>query len=408
MRHIISAFALLLMVVCASFAQTKDVEKKVSLEEGEVIKVDASLVSFSVVVSDKKGRYIPGLNPQNFSVFENGVQQEIDVFTSNSEPFHVVLLVDVSGSTTEAINAIKDAARAFVSNLRDDDKMVVVSFADRIISSPAQFTNNRVQLVGAINLLFNGGSTRLYDAVYYSAHNLLKTVTGRKAIIILSDGIDTASTKRPEQAIDEILESGTQVYVVKYPLESQRLQFMPSGSQIALPRRHDDSSGQPTYTIPNTQPHQPHQPTQPNYDPGRPMNTTPIAPRPDTVIPKGGKGFFSSSFVKGFAPTPTPAPSPAPTPQVLTGQDLFLDRLVDATGGTLFSANIFGDLSNQMRIVAEQLRNTYTIGYYPSTPVEKGGYRKIKIKTEPKAASVRHRKGYDAARLRTILANTKS
>ncbi|MDQ3714271.1 MAG: VWA domain-containing protein, partial [Acidobacteriota bacterium] len=118
-------------------------------EDDEVIKVETNLVTFPVSVLDRDGRFITGLKKEDFQIFENGVEQQIDSFASVEQPFTVILMIDVSPSTAFQIDEIHEAAIAFVDQLRRDDKVIVVSFDEKFrVLSPA--TNNRSVLQNAI------------------------------------------------------------------------------------------------------------------------------------------------------------------------------------------------------------------------------------------------------------------
>src|SRR5260370_25744618 len=113
---------------------------------------------------DRDGKLIPNLRKEDFAVWENGVQQRVAYFASVEKPFTVALMIDTSGSTREKLGPIQDAALSFVDQLRPEDRVMVVSFDDRIrvLQEP---TNDRYALRGAIRQVEPGGGTRLYDAV---------------------------------------------------------------------------------------------------------------------------------------------------------------------------------------------------------------------------------------------------
>src|SRR5687767_15911358 len=119
------------------------------VEAGGVIKVETTLVTLPVSVTDRNGRYIPNLRKEDFRLWEDGVEQDVAFFASVDKPFSVVLMIDTSGSTRFRIQDIQDAAIAFVNQLRPDDQVMVVSFDDdvRILT---EFTGNRNRLRDAI------------------------------------------------------------------------------------------------------------------------------------------------------------------------------------------------------------------------------------------------------------------
>jgi Ca-activated chloride channel homolog len=210
--------ALFLLLGSAALAQSGRSSKEQSKETGneDAIKVDATLVDVPIVASDKQGKYIPGLRAEDFILYEDGIRQEVEFFSSETVPFHVVLLLDTSSSTRQRLVAIQDAARQFISNLRNNDQVMIISFATDI-TVENRFTSDRAALSQAIRSVTPGGSTRLYDAVLLAARNVLKKKEGRKALIVLTDGNDTGSYMHAKYAISETIESGALVYVVRYP-----------------------------------------------------------------------------------------------------------------------------------------------------------------------------------------------
>ncbi len=186
------------------------------IEDDEEIVINTNLVMFPVSVLDRNGRFISGLRQQDFKIYENGVEQKIEIFNSVEQPFTVVLLLDMSNSTQFQIQEIQDAAIKFVNQLRRDDKVMVVSFDDRIhvLSQP---TNNRAVLRSAILRADFGGGTSLYDAVNIVINQHLRNVDGRKAIVLFTDGVDTTSRFADYQStVREAEEVDALIYPLRY------------------------------------------------------------------------------------------------------------------------------------------------------------------------------------------------
>ena len=182
----------------------------------ETVKIDTTLIQVPVSVMDKDGKYIPNLAEQDFQIYENGVRQAISDFGSTETPFHVMMMLDVSGSTTFRLDEMHDAAITFVNQLRPQDEVMVVSF-DKAVKVATEFTNNRDELIRAILSTRTGGATRLFDAVDLAVTERLSKIEGRKAIVIFTDGLDTASRlAKVEEVIDHVEESGALVYPVCY------------------------------------------------------------------------------------------------------------------------------------------------------------------------------------------------
>lgn len=180
------------------------------------LKLNTSLVIVPVIVTDRDGKYVPNLTQKNFEIYEDNVKQSIDNFISVEVPFNVVLLIDTSGSTRFKLEDIQRAALAFVGQLREQDQVMIVSFDTKIFID-SEFTNDRKQIRQAIFQTRTGGATRLYDAVDLVLTERLNKLKGRKAIVLFSDGVDTASRlANALSTIDLVEESNVLVYAIHY------------------------------------------------------------------------------------------------------------------------------------------------------------------------------------------------
>ena len=180
------------------------------------IRVDTTLVTIPVSALDRQGKFVPDLTKKNFHIYEDGVAQEIAEFSSVEVPFHVVLVLDTSRSTTFKHEDIQAAATAFVEQLRSQDQVMVVSFDDKVYVD-CEFTSDRNRLKRAIYGTKIGGSTKLYDAVDLVLTERLAQVQGRKAIVLFTDGVDTSSKlASARSSADRVEESGVLVFPVQY------------------------------------------------------------------------------------------------------------------------------------------------------------------------------------------------
>ncbi len=164
------------------------------VEAGDVIRVDTTLVTLPVSVTDRDGKYIPNLTKTDFRLWEDGVEQDVAFFSSVEKPFSVVLMLDTSGSTRFRIEDIQDAAITFVNQLRPDDRVMVVSFDDQV-RVLTDFTGDRNRMREAIRRTRTGDGTKLYDAVDLVINQALNRVSGRKAVVLFTDGVDTTSRR---------------------------------------------------------------------------------------------------------------------------------------------------------------------------------------------------------------------
>ncbi|HMF55678.1 MAG TPA: VWA domain-containing protein, partial [Pyrinomonadaceae bacterium] len=183
--------------------------------EGDVVRVNTTLVTVPVRVMDRNGLYIPDLRQEDFRLSENGVEQQIAYFASIEKPFTVALVLDTSNSTHFRMEEIQDAAIEFVNQLRPDDRVMVVSF-DEHINVLSEATSDRYALRDAIRRSRTGGNTKLYDAVDFVMQRMNR-VEGRKAIVLFTDGVDTASHgSNYQKTLQEAEEFDGLIYSVQY------------------------------------------------------------------------------------------------------------------------------------------------------------------------------------------------
>ena len=158
----------------------------------------------------------PSSVARTFAVFENGVEQKIAYFATTDSPFSVVLLIDTSGSTQFRLDDIQNAAINFVDKLKPIDSVMVMSFDDRI-DVLCKATTDRNVITKAIRRTRTGGGTRLYDAVEDILTKQLKTITGRKAVVLFTDGVDTTSHRASYDSTVRLAEeSDAPIYSVDY------------------------------------------------------------------------------------------------------------------------------------------------------------------------------------------------
>ena len=198
-------------------AQTSsDGQQKVG--EDEVLRVTTNLVTVPVSVRADDGTYLFDLRKEEFHIYEDGVEQQIGHFSSVERPFYVVLLIDTSSSTAPNLRQIKDAVLAFTAQLRPKDAVLPVMFAGQVQQLLAKATSNQTLLRDAIEKVqtdSGNNGTRLYDAVDY-AYQILRSISGRKAIIMFTDGDDTWSTATMRTTLCAAPDLDTLIYPIHY------------------------------------------------------------------------------------------------------------------------------------------------------------------------------------------------
>jgi Ca-activated chloride channel family protein len=196
--------------------QSRNPNEKQSAEvdENSVVRVSTSLITVPAVVMDRNGRYIANLRKEDFKVFEDGVEQNLAYFASVEKPFTVALMLDVSGSTQSQLSQIRAAANTFVSRLRFNDQMMAITFDGRVnvLTEPAS--------VGAIrrtklHIPPVTDGTVLYDAVSFALKRMAQ-IPGRKAIVLMTDGVDQNSIATFKSTVGDIAEQDVLIYTVQY------------------------------------------------------------------------------------------------------------------------------------------------------------------------------------------------
>jgi VWFA-related protein len=331
-------------------------------ESDDVVKLESALVNIPLLVSDRSGRYIPQLRANDFLLYEDGVQQQIADFSSETVPFNVALLLDMSPSVQGNVEDIHDAAIAFVRELRPQDRVMVISF-DRRIHFHTDLTNDRRRLEDAIRSTYTGSGTSVYDAVFDTVRRRLRDVEGRKALILFSDGEDTTSSQAEyDDAINIVTESDVLVYGLRYPGSGGGIRIDPS-------RRNPWPGNQIPFPFPWPFPRR---------------RRGPFTNLSETINPAGQKNVVAAA-------------AQWPRNRRGGGGGDFMTDITTAGGGPVFDAERVSDMSGLARRIAEELRHVYVLSYYPTNPLSNGGFRNIRVKMKSRDdIAVRHRRGYSA------------
>jgi Ca-activated chloride channel family protein len=175
-------------------------------------KASTRVVPVIATVVDQQGRIVPHLEKEEFTILDNGKPQEISFFQSEVQPFTVVVMMDRSASMTANLDLLNQAAEQFILRMLPADKGQVGAFSDKIQLS-GTFTNDRDDLIGALEDLQFGNPTRLYDAINESMA-ALRGVEGRKVVIVFTDGADTASRLNLGDVLERSREEEVMVYAI--------------------------------------------------------------------------------------------------------------------------------------------------------------------------------------------------
>ncbi len=301
------------------------------------INVETSVVRLNVGVADRQGRPVTDLERSVFTVYEDGVKQPIVGFEPSTAPFSVVLMLDMSGSTLPFRQVLKAAANRFVYALGPEDRVAVVEFYDRV-NLRNDFTTNGKVILHSIDASNGRGKTRLYDAIDFALDKLAREKGRRKAIIVLSDGVDSNAQAADRDKLAEMPDS-------KVPNGIQPDDYGPMAEIL----RKSDKLGVSIY---------------------------PLA-----------------------LPTGDPAKLADPTPRQIEMFRAARERfafIAQRTGATIRTINRLEDMGRLYAEVAADLRTLYTIDYQPLNYKRDGKWHSIKVEvTNPELIS-RTRTGYFA------------
>lgn len=322
-------------------------------------KISTALVSVPVIVTDRFGRFATGLNRGDFLVREDGSRQKIENFSSTEAPFNVALLIDTSRSTQNKLNAIRRAAQSFIRQLQPNDRVMIVTF-DEQVRFISDFTSDRAELERAVKSVKSSYLTSLYDAIYRTITEKMIPIQGRKAIVVLTDGVDTASKKGSfENTLELVAATGIISYAIQYET------------------RNDGGSL-----------------TKPLFLPSRPSSS------------------FISKFsgTSSFGPVESPDNSYAQAPnrdRYLVAAD-FMRSLAAQSGALYLRAENIENISYAFQRIAEELRHQYTLTYVSNNEQRDGKYRSINVEVANPDLIVRARLGYRVPKIEDVEADKKS
>lgn len=222
------------------------VERLLKLQEEEQVTVRSVLLP--AAVEDAKGRIVRGLTADDFRVLENKVPQMIDFFSiEGNEPISIAFLLDVSGSMRNSgkLIAAKEAIRYFLDNLRPSDRFALVGFADEQVSWITEFTSDRDRFLERLDVQEGFGQTALHDAVAATPALVDRAVIGRKAILLITDGVDNASRLSEFEAIGIAREVEVPIYAVGFSAlpSAIRDERAPSNDERVLRRFAKETGG---------------------------------------------------------------------------------------------------------------------------------------------------------------------
>ncbi len=306
-------------------------------QDDDPVRVDSAIVRVNVGVVDDRGRPITTLDRANFAVFEDGIKQEIARFETSTAPFSVVMMLDMSGSTRSFRQNIQMAAARFLDALGPSDRIAVVEFYSKV-RLLNDFTTDRNVAFHSITVANGAGETDLYKGLLFSLEKLGNEKSRRKAIVVLTDGVDTDAQNKDRKLLEDL----------KDP-------------DIASAIKPDANE-----------------------------NLRRVLDRADVQ----GVTIYPLAL-----PTGDPARLADPTPRQVAMYSAARERLklvADRTGGTLNSIRRLEEMGTLYALVAADLRTLYTIEYVPINEKRDGRWRAIRVDVDRPDLIPRSRQGYFA------------
>ncbi|MGH9968713.1 MAG: VWA domain-containing protein [Pyrinomonadaceae bacterium] len=342
------------------------------VDEGDVVRVETQLVSVPAVITNSAGRPLTGLRPENFLLFEDGQQQSIANFGTTEAPFEIALLLDTSGSTRADVSLIREAANSFINSLRLGDRVAIIAFkaegrgSDQVakVDVLSELTSDRKSLQGSIEALGSASGTPFYDSLNRIVTEIFREpareeVRGRRAVVALTDGVDSASDTDFGAARAKLIRSGIACYFIQVNTED----FV---EDRLLKDCQDD--GRLTLSAKQLQRYR------------------------SIFVPRAKSEDFTNFCQMGSFE------------RMQISRDLYnlarreMNDLAKASGGRNFVAATLGDARSAFSQVATEIGTQYSLGYYPTNKTRDGKFRSIRVEVRglPEKPQVRAREGYYA------------
>jgi VWFA-related protein len=354
-------------------------------DSAATIAVDVKVVTLPVTVRDKHGKIVRDLTKDDFTLQEDGRPQTIRYFSQEANlPLTLGLLVDTSRSQTNVLDAERNASRGFLDQMlvQEKDKAFLIHF-DREVELLQDLTSSREKLQAALELLktpsdrdrsndpndsgdsrsgsgsHHGGGTQLYDAVFLASNELMKKQQGRKALIILSDGVDRGSKTSLESAIESAQRADTVVYAIYF----------------ADSHREDRNEGQ-------------------RRGGGTGRGGGGGWPGGGGGWPGGGGGWPGG----GGGGRGGPGGGQRHPEEPRTDGKKILERISRETGGRFFEVSKKESVGEIYTSIVEELRTQYSMGYTPDKDSAASSYHHVTLAVKRKDLTVQTREGYYADR----------
>lgn len=309
-------------------------KKEEQINPGDIISVETTEVMLPVTVRDANGRLVSQLTRDDFRVFEDEREQPLRDLALRQVPVDAVLMIDASSSAVRNLDDFRRAAEGFAKGLGPDDRISLIKFDDTV-QLLQDWTKSRFQLQRALNRVAPGMFTRFYDALLLASREQYSDSRSRRAVIVLTDGIDSGKGTTLETAVRALLQSQVTVYVV-------------SNTEISRAEKRADLDSLTSAS-----------------DSAQRFNKLRI-----------------DDLRLGL--------------QALDQSEQMLADLTTATGGRLYKPLSFDALEATYAEVAEELRHQYALYYTPTNKTRDGGFRRVRVEPTTPTYQTRTRVGYFA------------
>jgi Ca-activated chloride channel family protein len=360
------SFSLVLaLILCAAaptlYGQTKP--------EDEEIRVDTDLIEVPFVVTDRIGKPILNLKKDNFQVYEDGQLQKLTDFAASSAPFEVALVLDTSGSTLAELPLIQRAAQNFISSLRPGDRVSVIAYraqrdagkANALSEVIVPLTSDRNALADALGRVQTSFGTPYYDSLVQVAERVFRDppgeqFRGRRAIVALTDGVDSTSITDFDEAKELLEKTGATAYFIK--IDTQEYFEENLLGDCSITKRFSQSQLRRYYR------------------------------RFAGVKIEKTSNFCELGDFERLAISK----------KLYELADGEMDQLAKASGGRVFPIADLSEARLAFKKVADEIGMKYSLGYYSANEKRDGTYRKIKVEVKglPPGTQIRAREGYTA------------
>jgi VWFA-related protein len=330
-KHFYQILPVALLVVFAALPASAQ-------DPDDVIRTETSLVQLNIGVVDKQGRAITSLTKNDFVVYEDGVKQSIQHFEPVAAPFSLVLMLDMSGSTINFRQQLKLASQRFLDALAPDDRVAVIQF-NKEVKSLSGFTVDRQKTAYAIEIANGAGETHFYKALKFALKELEKEGKRRKAIVVLTDGLDTNLRNTDRATLSKAQTDEEALATIKPDASAELRNVLASADRLGV-----------------------------------------------TIYPLA-------------LPSGDPKRLPMPTPNIIgiyAAARARMQSLADRTGGRLNEINNLQYMAQLYREVAANLRTLYTVGYQPAGERPRGKWHEIKVEVAHAELTARTKPGYYA------------